>query len=59
MFTLAQAPAADKAESYRSLREQAQALLAGERDFTANAANLASLLFHSLADVNWAGFYWM
>jgi L-methionine (R)-S-oxide reductase len=24
-----------------------------------NAANLAALLFHSLPDVNWAGFYWM
>src|SRR3954464_11418351 len=59
MFSVAQAPAADKAETYRSLREQAQGLLAGERDFTANAANLASLIFHSLADLNWSGFYWM
>ena len=38
---------------------QAKALLAGERDATANAANLAALLFHTLPELNWAGFYWM
>ncbi|HRE15332.1 MAG TPA: GAF domain-containing protein, partial [Usitatibacteraceae bacterium] len=32
--------------------------LAGERDPVANAANLASLVFHTLPDLNWAGFYW-
>jgi GAF domain-containing protein len=30
----------------------------GERDPIANAANIASLVFHSLPDLNWAGFYW-
>ena len=34
-------------------------MLAGERDATANAANLAALVFHTLPDLNWAGFYWM
>jgi len=33
--------------------------LAGERDFLANAANLAALLYHSLMDVNWAGWYFL
>lgn len=44
---------------YEDLLEQARALLAGERDSTANAANLAALVFHALPDLNWAGFYWL
>ncbi len=32
-------------------------LLDGERDWIANLANTAALLFAELADVNWAGFY--
>jgi L-methionine (R)-S-oxide reductase len=44
---------------YEDLLEQARALLAGERDSTANAANLSALVFHSLPDLNWAGFYWL
>ena len=46
-----------KAELYTRLAAQLRSLLAGERDFIANAANFASLLFHSLPDLNWAGFY--
>jgi GAF domain-containing protein len=42
---------------YDELREQLAALLEGERDPIANAANMASLLFHTLPDLNWAGFY--
>lgn len=41
------------------LLEQAKALFAGERDGLANSANLASLIFHKLPDLNWAGFYWL
>jgi L-methionine (R)-S-oxide reductase len=44
---------------YEELLEQARALLAGERDSTANAANLAALVYHSLPELNWAGFYWL
>jgi GAF domain-containing protein len=33
-------------------------LLQGERDPVANAANIAALVFHTLPDLNWAGFYW-
>ena len=47
----------DKAESYRQLLSQAQSLFAGEREKIANAANLAALIWHGLADLNWAGFY--
>jgi GAF domain-containing protein len=44
---------------YAGLLAQASSLFEGERDATANAANLAALLFHGLPDLNWAGFYWM
>jgi len=46
-----------KRELYDQLASQLSSLLAGERDLIANAANFSSLLFHSLPDVNWAGFY--
>ncbi|MDQ2855975.1 MAG: GAF domain-containing protein [Acidobacteriota bacterium] len=36
---------------------QLSSLIAGERDFIANAANFSSLVYHALPDVNWAGFY--
>jgi L-methionine (R)-S-oxide reductase len=44
---------------YEELLGQVLALLAGERDSTANAANLAALVYHSLPELNWAGFYWL
>jgi L-methionine (R)-S-oxide reductase len=59
MFALASNSAASSAELLSGLREQARALLEGERDPVANAANVAALIFHSLPDLNWAGFYWM
>jgi L-methionine (R)-S-oxide reductase len=46
-----------KAELYQNLAEQVHSLLEGEDDFIANAANLSSLIYHSLPDLNWAGFY--
>ena len=46
-------------EPYRELEAQAQALVQGETDLIANAANLAALLYHSLPDLNWAGFYFL
>jgi GAF domain-containing protein len=46
-----------KPELYANLAVQLRSLLEGERDFIANAANLSALLYHSLPDLNWAGFY--
>lgn len=46
-----------KAEQYEQLLSQARALLAGETDRIANAANLAALVFHALPALNWVGFY--
>ena len=34
-------------------------LLGGEPDAIANAANAAALLYHSMPDVNWVGFYFL
>jgi GAF domain-containing protein len=47
--------AADSA--YRELARDLSALLAGERDLIANAANTAALLYDALPGLNWAGFY--
>lgn len=44
-------------EHYSLLLKQAEALVNSESDFIANTANLASLLFNNLENVNWAGFY--
>ncbi|HEX7466528.1 MAG TPA: GAF domain-containing protein [Usitatibacter sp.] len=59
MFALKSDRPGTKAGLHSELLSQASALLAGERDATANAANLAALVFHTLPDLNWAGFYWM
>ena len=46
-----------KPEQYAQLLAQARALLAGESDRIANAANLSSLVYHALPRLNWVGFY--
>jgi len=53
----AQALSGSKAEQYAQLLEQARALLLGERDRVANAANLSALVYHALPALNWVGFY--
>jgi len=49
--------AADTATMYRDLGSALEGLVAGETDAIANMANAASLIFETLPDVNWAGFY--
>lgn len=46
-----------KPEQYAQLVAQARALIQGEADRVANAANLAALVYHALSDLNWVGFY--
>ena len=46
-----------KPEQYAQLAEQARALLHGEPDRIANAANLSALVYHVLPNLNWVGFY--
>jgi L-methionine (R)-S-oxide reductase len=50
-------PNASRDALYAQLAEELRSLTAGETDFIANLANAAALLFHSLPDLNWAGFY--
>ena len=49
--------AADKPALYRELNAAADSLTDGEPDGIANMANVAALLWESLPDLNWAGFY--
>lgn len=49
--------AKEKQENPDWLTQQARALLSGQSDPVANAANLSALLYLSLEDVNWVGFY--
>jgi GAF domain-containing protein len=49
--------AADKVELYRQLVQAADSLTAGEPDDVANMANVSALLWETLPDLNWAGFY--
>ena len=46
-----------KPEQYGQLLAQARALVHGERDRIANAANLSALVYHALPHLNWVGFY--
>jgi len=48
-----------KAALYRDLAQELDALLSGETDATANAANAAAAIYHSLPRLNWAGFYFL
>jgi len=57
MFSGTASIATTKAEFYQELRSQLTSLLEGEPDAIANAANTAALLYHSMPDVNWVGFY--
>jgi len=49
----------DKPAFYRDLAQQLEGLLHGETDAIANAANTSALLFTTLPDLNWAGFYFL
>ena len=57
VFQLTDKQVGSKAELYSHLARQLRSLLEGEHDLIANAANCAALLYHSLPDVNWVGFY--
>ena len=49
--------AADKAAMYRGLATALEGPTAGEPDAIANMANAAALIWETLPDLNWAGFY--
>ena len=49
----------NKTEFYQQLLAQTEVLIADEKDLIANMANISAVLFESLEQVNWAGFYRM
>lgn len=49
--------AANKAIMYDDLASALEGLVAGEPDGIANMANAAALIWETLPDLNWAGFY--
>jgi GAF domain-containing protein len=49
--------ASDKAAMYRDLMSAVEGLVSGEPDPVANMANAAALIWETLPDLNWAGFY--
>jgi GAF domain-containing protein len=57
MHTLEAPPNGDKAATYSELVKSLSALLEGEPDLVACAANMSALLYWSLPDLNWCGFY--
>ena len=57
MHELQPLPLDDKPAAYTTLARELRALLTGESDLVACAANAASLIYWSLPDLNWAGFY--
>ncbi len=57
MIELTEISAQSKTDFYKSLTTQLYHLLEGERDFLANTANFSALLFNTMPDVNWVGFY--
>ncbi len=48
-----------KSELYEHLAKDLQALIGGESDCIVNSANASSLLFYTLPEINWAGFYFL
>ena len=57
MIATAVIQAENKTEFYEELTSRLRAMLTGERDWLANLANTSALIFHSLPELNWAGFY--
>ena len=57
MFQLPTREGHDPDHMYREIIDLVSAVTDGEQDLIANLANTASVLYHMLPDVNWAGFY--
>ena len=57
MFASSDLTKLPKSELYRELATQISALIESETDPVANMANCAALIFHSVPNLNWAGFY--
>ncbi len=49
----------NKSDTYNELRKQTCSMFERERHPLANSANFASLVYHGLPELNWAGFYFL
>ncbi|PBB96247.1 GAF domain-containing protein [Mesorhizobium sp. WSM3862] len=59
MFAATAVDTSSKPAFYDELARQLKALLEGERDSIANAANTSALIYQMVPDLNWAGFYFL
>ncbi|MGE6781863.1 GAF domain-containing protein [Ensifer adhaerens] len=59
MFQAPTIDAGDKRAFYAELAQQLDALLQGEANLIANAANTSALMFQTMPSLNWAGFYFL
>jgi L-methionine (R)-S-oxide reductase len=57
MYVLTDSSKMLKRDLYQHLAGELHRLLGEERDLIANAANFSALIYHSLPNLNWAGFY--
>ncbi|MGA9421637.1 MAG: GAF domain-containing protein [Rhodanobacteraceae bacterium] len=57
MFAAAPIGTASKSAMYAELAAQVSGLLHAERNLIANAANFAALVWYTVPDLNWCGFY--
>ena len=57
MFNFNDIDSSDKNDFYGQLLMYVQALTDGEHDLIANTANISSLLYNMMENVNWVGFY--
>ncbi|MFL2104329.1 GAF domain-containing protein [Desemzia sp. FAM 23991] len=46
-----------KEKKYQLMNNQLRALIAGEKNLIANLSNASALLYESLPEINWSGFY--
>jgi L-methionine (R)-S-oxide reductase len=59
MYEFKESTVGSKHELYQGLMAQLASLLEDEQDLIANAANVSSLIYHTLPDLNWVGFYFL
>jgi len=57
MFVVSETSGKEKNQFYVELINAVQLLLTGETDLIAQTANLSALLWYTLPDINWVGFY--
>lgn len=59
MFDIESLKKLNQKDFYESIILFAKGLMEGEKDSIANLANISSLLYQTMEDINWAGFYLM